>query len=585
MVSGQEAKEEIKSAADIVELIGQFVQLKKAGRNYVGLCPFHAEKDPSFTVNRERQTFHCFGCKKGGDIFSFWMEYHSSTFPEALRDLAEKYNITISGGFSASAEKEKVAMRNALFEINERAAIYFQESLTHAEKGESARAYLKQRSLGEKTISEFRIGYAPDEWSSLTEYLREHHLDLRLAVKAGLIIPKKTGGFYDRFRDRIIFPIFDLRQKVVGFGGRILDNTLPKYLNTPETPIFHKGEFLYGLQASFNAIRLKGRAVIVEGYMDYLALKDHGLEEIVATLGTALTDRHVRKIKGYAKEAVVVFDSDNAGTSAALKSLPVFSNEGLTARCVVLPQGQDPDSFVNTNGLDDFINLLDHASPMFDFFLEQRLKEDDSNEGKVRVLEELLPILSEVRNYPMRLLYIRNLSERTNIREEAVLAELEKLNKRQSKAADRRGIKERLDDSKAERGFISDQHFLNIIIHYPDAVERLMNCEWKVLLNSAVIIEIVDAFFKKVKRDGRFQLADLTEDFKSESACAHFQEALLLPPFVSKEEVELAVCDFEERIRQIKISESIKKVKEPGNINLESLNQLLKLKAEKETGR
>ena len=340
MTSYQSAKEEIKSTADIVELIGQYVQLRKAGRNHVGLCPFHAEKEPSFTVSPERHTFHCFGCKKGGDIFSFWMEYHGSTFPEALRDLAERYNVTISEGFSQAAEKEKAAKRENLYKINEKAAAYFQEALKDSAKGQAARDYFKKRSIPREIVSEFRLGYAPDEWEGLVKDLKDNNADLDGAVEAGVIIPGKKRGYYDRFRGRIIFPIFDLRrgERVVGFGGRVLDESLPKYLNTPETPIFHKGRSLYGLHSGHKAIREKGRAVVVEGYMDLLALRRHGLGEVVATLGTALTSDHIRKIKGIAREAVVVFDPDEAGVGAVLKSLPIFLNEGLRARAVELPE-------------------------------------------------------------------------------------------------------------------------------------------------------------------------------------------------------------------------------------------------------
>ncbi|MBC8421226.1 MAG: DNA primase, partial [Desulfobacterales bacterium] len=277
MTSYQSAKEEIKNTADIVELIGQYVQLRKAGRNHVGLCPFHAEKDPSFTVSPEKHTFHCFGCKKGGDIFSFWMEYHGATFPEALRDLAERYNITISEGFSQAAERQKAAKREGLYRINEKTAAYFQKTLKHPAKGKAARDYLKKRSIPGEIVAEFRLGYAPDEWDGLVKDLRGHHMDLNGAVEAGVIVPGKKGGYYDRFRGRIIFPIFDLRrgERVVGFGGRVLDESLPKYLNTPETPIFHKGRSLYGLHSSHAVIRERERAVVVEGYMDLLALKGH----------------------------------------------------------------------------------------------------------------------------------------------------------------------------------------------------------------------------------------------------------------------------------------------------------------------
>jgi len=231
-------KEEIKNACDIVELIGQFVQLKKVGKNYVGLCPFHSEKEPSFTVNPERQIFHCFGCKKGGDIFKFWMEYHNVSFFEALKDLAERYNIQIKGLSDDETEK-----RQKLFEINEIAGSFFKEMLYHPVEGERAREYLKQRGIDEQLSKELGLGYAPDSWDRLYKLFLKKKVNLTLGVEAGLLIQKEDGkGYYDRFRNRIMFPIFDVRGRIVGFGGRVIGDGSPKYLNTPETPIFYKSK-------------------------------------------------------------------------------------------------------------------------------------------------------------------------------------------------------------------------------------------------------------------------------------------------------------------------------------------------------
>ena len=574
MVSYQSAKEEIKRAADIVELIGRFVQLKKAGRNYVGLCPFHAEKAPSFTVSPERQTFHCFGCKKGGDIFSFWMEYHSATFPEAMRDLAERYHVTISGGFSPSDEREKAAQREALFKINEKAVVYFQRALTHKTKGKPARGYFKKRLLSEEIISDFRLGYAPDEWDGLIGFFRRENVDLDNVARAGLIVQKKNGGYYDRFRGRIIFPIFDLRQQVVGFGGRVLDDSLPKYLNTPETPIFRKGEFLYGLHASHKAIREKGRAVIVEGYMDWLALRKHGFEEVVATLGTALTERHVRKLKGYADEAVIVFDSDEAGKTAALKSLPIFSNEGLSVRAVVLPDGQDPDSFVNANGSARFLELLDQAPPMFDFFLEQKLVQRDSDvEGKVRLLKEVLPVLSELHYSTQRSLYVRRLSEWIGIKEDVLWSQLRSFQKKRSGSAIETDVKGRLAASKVEKRF-DDLHLLNLLIHYPNAASKLIDCEWRILLSDSAVMEIIDTFFQKYSQEGPFSPQDLLGSLESDVAREQYSEALVEDPHYSEQEVELAVAEIKGKAHQKMISASIKKARG----DAEALNRILELK-------
>jgi DNA primase len=329
------------------------------------------------------------------------------------------------------------------------------------------------------------------------------------------------------------------------------------------------------LHASLKAIRENGRAVIVEGYMDWLALKKHGLEEVVATLGTALTDRHVRKLKGYAKEAVIVFDSDEAGKTAALKSLHIFANEGLSARVVVLPAGHDPDSFVNEKGLNLLLELLDRASPMFEFFLEQKLTERDSDEGKVRVLKELLPVLSEIRDFTLRSLYVRRLSKKIGVREDVVLSELKKFMRHSSGKAVEKGIKERLSDSKAKKRSIGDLQLLNLLAHYPHTVSRLMDCDCKILLSDPQIVEIVDAIFEKYLQEGPFSPEDLLESLKSEASREQLREVLHRPFVIySDQDAEQAVVEIEEKARQKKILASFGKVKG----DREAQNQILKLK-------
>jgi len=576
MVSFQSAKEEIKRAADIVEIIGQVVQLKKAGKNYLGLCPFHSEKDPSFTVNQERQTFHCFGCKKGGDVFSFWMEYHGSTFPEALRDLAERYNIQISQDFSGLELDKKAIRRKELFNINEKAAEYFQDGLKNSVKGNPGMDYLKKRSLSSDVIAEFRLGFAPDKWDGLTGFLRRKQIDLDMAVQSGVIIPSDRGGYYDRFRGRIIFPILDQGQKIVGFGGRVLDNSLPKYLNTPETPLFRKGEFLYGLNSSFQAIREKNRAVIVEGYMDCLALINHGLKEVVATLGTALTNKHVRKLKGYANEAVVVFDSDKAGKKAALRSLPVFSNEGLSAKVVILPDGHDPDTFVNANGLTKFLELLDQASPILDYYLDQKLTQENLDiETKARILKEIIPTISDLNTHTQRALYVRRVSERLGIGEEVMLSEMKAFKNNPSKKLIGSGLmhRERLKVSKREKN-ISDIQLLNLLVHHPHTIPSIIDIECKTLISDPVIMEIVDTIFERYKQEGINSCENLEESLKSEFARIQFREALSEPSFYSENEVDQAIEEFEVKASQKKFLASFKKVKG----DAEAYNELLKLK-------
>jgi DNA primase len=575
----QSAKEEVRRAADIVELIGQFVQLRKAGQNFVGLCPFHSEKDPSFTVSPSRQMFHCFGCKKGGDVFSFWMDYHKVAFPQALKDLADRYRVPLPEKPLTPFEREKMELRELLFKLNEIAAEYFHGLLTKSEKGRPGRTYFQKRSIPKETILEFKLGYAADEWDGLVSVLERKNVDLEKAAQVGLLIPRKNGGYYDRFRGRVIFPILNLRQQIVGFGGRVLDDSLPKYVNTPETPIFHKGEFLYGLHAAYKTIRDSGRAVVVEGYTDVLALRRHGLQEAVATLGTALTREHIRRLKGYAKEAVVVFDADSAGKAAAIKSLSSFMNEGLSSRVMVLPEGNDPDSYVNKNGLDTFLALLSGSVPMFEYYLDLKLSHrGDEVEGKVSVLKEILPVLGALNNASQQSLYVRRLSEKLGVAESAVLEELGKWKKHRSSKGDERELRERLSASKAKN--IDDFHLLNLFIHYPQTVKRLMDLDCRLLLSDPVVIGIFDSLYEIYGREGKIVPADMVERLPGDSARERFREAMLASPIYPQDMVEQALDEFEAKIYNIKISESIHRAKERGDIK--ELNQLLKLKSNRQ---
>ncbi len=575
MVSFQSAKDEIKRAADIVDVIGQFVQLKKAGKNFMGLCPFHAEKDPSFTVSQDRQMFHCFGCKKGGDLFDFWMAYHNFSFSEALKDLAERYHVTISGDFSASAEKKKSDLRESLFKINDMAATFFQEMLKHEQIGKVAADYLENRGISKEIISEFRLGYSPDKWDGLTRHLMSKKVDPSHAVQAGLIIPRKNGGHYDRFRGRVMFPISNLRERVIGFGGRVLDDGMPKYLNTPETPIFHKGEFPYGLDSSFKSMREKGRAIIVEGYMDLLALKEKGLDEVVATLGTAVTGDHIRKIKGYAREAVVVFDSDEAGKSAAMRTLPIFLNEGLSAKAVVLPEGHDPDTYVKENGLAAFEKLVEKADLLFDFYLNRSLSLNKQGvEGKVNAMKEILPVLAEVRNMAQCSLYVRGLAERIGIREDVVLAELASFKKSRSADELERTVRRKISVSRPE-STVCDSQLLNLMVHHPETISKLYDSECADLLSDPGIKEIVCVILDEHRRTGSFSPGDFEKRLNSEVQ-AVLREILVSESIYSDEEIDQAVSEMRRKAYEKKLSRSFRAaVGDPVE-----LNRLLKLKAQ-----
>ena len=572
MSSYQSAKDTIKTAVDIVELVGQYVKLKRAGQNHVGLCPFHSEKAPSFSVSAAKQMFHCFGCKKGGDIFAFWMEYHGTTFPEAMKDLAERYQISLPEKHMTRSRIKETAVKESLIELNELAARFFHHTLERSEGGKPGRDYLAKRGLSEEVVSEFRIGYAPNKWDALTTFLTRKGKDLQKAALAGLIIAKKNGGYYDRFRGRVVFPIFDLRKQVVGFGGRVLDSSLPKYLNSPETPVFQKGRLLYGLHAAHRSIRQTGRAVVVEGYTDTLALRRHGFQEAVATLGTALTRDHIRILKGYAKEAVVVFDADASGKAAAMKSLPLFLNEGLSSRVLVLPENDDPDSFVNSHGLDAFLEKLEHSGPMFEFYLDLVLSEaGEGIEGKINALRQTLPVLADLDSGATRSLLVHRISERMGIPESAILAELQK----RPGGTLRSGGQTVAEPSPVLEGKRADDFpLLNLLIHAPHAIQGLVDDDCKILLSSPLVALIFDTMVRSYKSTGELKPAEVLEHLTDEDAKECFREAMLAPPIYPEEAVEQAVNEFKQNVRRRKITESIRKARTSGDI--ERLNQLLK---------
>ncbi len=573
MEAYQSAKEEIKRSANIVELIEQYVQLKKAGQNYLGLCPFHSEKDPSFTVSPSKQMFHCFGCRKGGDIFEFWMEYHKVTFPQAMRDLAERYHITLPERELTPSQRRKKELKESLFEINGIAADYFYHILQKTERGLPGRAYLEKRSLDKSVIDEFRIGYAPADWDDLTRFMMKKKVDMDKAVQAGLIIPKKGKGYYDRFRGRVIFPIYTLRKQVAGFGGRVLDESLPKYLNTPETPVFHKGEMLYGLNLSYRAIRESGRAVIVEGYTDVLALKRHGFNEIVATLGTALTKEHIRKLKGYAREAVVVFDADAAGKGAAIRSLPLFQNEGLSSKVMVLPEGEDPDSFISRKGLDGFLDCLAKSVPIFEFYLDLKLsKVSEGIEGQVDLLKEMIPVLSDLHSESNRLLYVRKISEKAGIAESVILSELRNRRISDPGKEHERNLRKKISSARAKN--LDDLHLLNLFVHFPHTVGRLMDCDCRLLLSDPIIMEIFDSIHETYKKEEEITPEAILDKLEAETVRERLREVMVSPPIYPVEAVEQALKEFEDKVSRIKFSESLLK----SGSNLEEKNRILILK-------
>lgn len=388
-------KERVRDATDIVAVISQYVALKAAGRNLKGLCPFHGEKTPSFFVNPERQTFKCFGCGAGGDVFEFLMRREGWTFPETLKTLAERANITLtrSGG---AHHPEQEQLKRQLYAVMAWAAERFTQALKSPEAGQGARAYLAQRRIPEELWERFALGFAPPGRDNLLRAAQRDHYSQELLLAAGLLVEAgDKGSPYDRFRQRWMFPIFDLQGRPVAFGGRLLGDQGPKYLNSPETPLFRKGDLLYALHLAREAARSAGRLVVVEGYVDAIACHAAGLTETVASLGTALTPKQAQLIKRYTSQAVLMYDADDAGIAAARRAFELLVQAGVSAKAVVLPGAKDPDEYWRQHGAEALRARVDQAVSVVEYALDQALAAVDTRnlDGKLKVVRQIGPLI------------------------------------------------------------------------------------------------------------------------------------------------------------------------------------------------
>lgn len=415
----------IREATDIVELVSRYVTLKKTGKNFKGLCPFHSEKTPSFTVIPDRQFFHCFGCKAGGNAYHFLMRVEGLSFLEAVRDLAGKAGIPVTEESEASQAQNQV--RQTLLEVMAWAAERFRQGLRHPKAGAPAREYLKKRGLAPETVERFGLGYAPAGWDNLLRAGERDHYSPALLEQAGLVIAQEGGGRrYDRFRERLMFPITDPQGRVVAFGGRILGSGEPKYLNSPDTPVFQKGELLYGLHQAREAVRRRDRVVLVEGYMDAIACQAKGVEETVAGLGTAFTLRQAQLIRRYTTRVYLAYDADEAGGMAAQRAFEIFNAEGAQVKVVAFSGAKDPDEWLAGRGAGEFEELLAHAQSVIEYMTERACRKHDPKtiEGKLAVKNEILPLLSQLSSPVERGEYVRWLARRLRVEEAWLQQEL-----------------------------------------------------------------------------------------------------------------------------------------------------------------
>lgn len=425
--------DEIRQRSDLVSLVGEHLSLEKRGKNLVGLCPFHSEKTPSFSVSPEKQLYHCFGCSASGNVFSFIMKIDNLTFIEAARFLAKRAGVEIPEPSPDRGRQD--LLREKIYELNRLAVHFFSHCLRETSVGKKAADYLQERGIDRHAIELFKIGYAPRSWDKFACFALSKGFSQELLLQAGLVVAREGGSVYDRFRHRVIFPIFHMNGKVLGFGGRSLeagDQAGPKYLNSPETAVFQKGAVLYGLNLAREQIRREKRAIVVEGYTDVITAHLAGMTNVIASQGTALTAAQARLLRSQAESAIIAYDADRAGEAATWRGLKILSEAGCLVRVAELPAGSDPDSLIRKKGAPEFMSLITGAAPLVEYQLS-KLKEHtgtDTTEGRLRYLSEALSLLRQVTNLVERDFYLKQVAEEMGASEDSLRSELRKYGKK-----------------------------------------------------------------------------------------------------------------------------------------------------------
>jgi len=533
--------EEIRSTASIVDMISEYVQLRKRGKNYIGLCPFHNEKTPSFTVSDEKQIFHCFGCHTGGNIFKFLMEYKKISFIEAVQEVAEQLGIPLEYYESAGYEEQQTE-QEILYDINTEAAKYFLNNLLNDEEAEIARTYLHKRNLKQQTIRTFGLGYTLRGWENFVNYAKEKKIDLEKAVTLGLAGKHPEGRYFDRLPGRLIFPIFSPNGRVVAFAGRVLDPNEKggKYINSPESIVYNKSRVLYGLSFAKDEIRRLNKAIIVEGYMDLISLYQSGVKNVVAVSGTALTDEQVQLLSRYTKDVVLLFDADTAGIKASMRSIEILLKRDMEVKIVSLPQGEDPDSFVNKFGKDKFEDLLKKAENFIEFqtrYFEARGMFNDSNTA-AEAIRELVKPLALITDELKRNLLIKNIARKFNLREKLLEAEFDKVIKRGSSQRSteiRTTTKEKTESTLSEE--ITKQKKANPVVYNleKDIIKLLFEGNSSILnfihnnikaedFAIKIHMRLAKVVYEEIRHEKQIDADKLIEDIKNDELQSYVRE-------------------------------------------------------------
>ena len=501
---------EIQRSLNIIDIVSDYVALKRTGRNFLGLCPFHHEKTPSFTVNVEKQIYKCFGCGEGGTVFNFLMKQEALTFPEAVKALAEKANIRIDS-FNT---KEWSQSTSILYEANEKAASFFTDMLLKTKDGKQSRDYVSNRLINNDSINKFRLGYAPNHWDSLVNKSKEWGVNIQVLEKAGLVITKQDKACYDRFRNRLMFPIFDSQNRPVGFGARALDNSLPKYLNSPETPVFNKSKTLYGINLAKESMIRNRKVLLMEGYTDVIMAHQYGIDWSIAVLGTALTREHVRLLRRYCDNAILVFDADTAGQKSSERNLDIFIEEDFDVNVVLLPKNYDPYDFLVKNGRQSFLEQVEKAYDFFGFKIKlSETKWDMSSvSGKTSAIDDVLSTAMKIPNFVKRELTIKRIAEEMSIEENILRDHLTRFKALKSGQIDRNKFHEQKTGNlnKLKSGdYLVEMTILSIIINRNDLIRKVETDIGFDSFRNKEIRSIVERIYEIYSQKGRVILNDV----------------------------------------------------------------------------
>lgn len=512
----QEIIDEIASASDIVEIINEYVPLKKQGRNYQGLCPFHHEKTPSFSVSPEKQIFHCFGCGVGGNLFSFIMQIEGLNFPEAVKKLASRAGISLPEKEISEGQKKQLKQKERYYSINQATAQFFHQVLVNSKWGEKPLEYLKKRGIGQDTINKFQLGFALPQWDGLIKFMHKKGVENEELYRLGLLLPKKSGGYYDRFRSRLMFPIWDSQGRVIAFGGRVIGEGEPKYLNSPETPLFNKGQHLYGLHLAKGAIRREDVAVIVEGYMDVIACHQHGMTNVVASLGTAFTQDQARALMRLTYQAAIAYDADTAGSAASLRGLDILNDLGCRVKVVKLPSNMDPDDYVRNYGADSFKELINKGENLIEYKLSKIMEAVNwtSIVGKLKVVQEILPDLYKIDSPVVRDSSIKLISQKVGLAEESIVGELRKYSREKYKIQPNKDRnQEKRDANNVNLAMLNNVEIqtLKILFEHQEFFADLEKAGGEELFTSP-LRQLYRQMFAKYKAKGTISGSDLEQE-------------------------------------------------------------------------